>query len=119
MNKHVAVTPFETTQTKTQVRGGIAVIRQRADLTPLRVVYPYDDFVGGFHVTTSDVLYFRGDMCKFPTAKDIYEVEPGKPFILLPVDQVMAMKSAWEDAEDAEGAEFAAVSEYPSDESQR
>jgi hypothetical protein len=83
VNKKVAVTPFPTTDTETQVVAGRVVLKQRSELTPLKVVFDSDgDLVAG------RTVYVRGDLCKHQLAKEIFEKDD-KKFILIDENMVI------------------------------
>lgn len=86
-NKYVACTPYPTNSITAVAQGGLPVIKQRHELTKLVVVF---DSVDGDY-KAGDVVYVRGDTCRHPQAKEVYEVEVGKPFVLLPYEFVKTM----------------------------
>jgi hypothetical protein len=90
INKKLAVTPFPTTSVHTEVVGGIARIKQRSELTKLKVVYNTDEYEEA-DIRGSEV-YVRGDLCKHQIAKEVYEIEPGKPFILIDLAMVVGFE---------------------------
>ena len=105
INKKVAVTPFPSTQTKVEVdaRTGLPVIKQKRELTKLTVVY--DAWEDELPYVAGDVILVPGDMCKHAgIAGHVYELEPGKPFILVPADQIIGFYMAPGSAEDPETA---------------
>lgn len=87
-NENVAVEPFPTNQVEKEVRNGLAVIKQKSSLQPLRVVFP--DFLGDEYPTGSTV-YVRADQCVATWAKDVFELN-GKKFILVPKNQVILVE---------------------------
>jgi hypothetical protein len=92
-NKKLAVTPFPTVENKVEVRSALVHLKQKAELTPLTVVYPnleLADDVPEFDV--GDTVYVPGDLCGHQLAKKIYELEPGKPFILIDLGMIIGMK---------------------------
>jgi hypothetical protein len=94
VNKRIAVTPFPTVDTKTTVvKGGMVVIKQRAELTRLVAVYGAEYFEGSQVrvVQPGQGVYVNGDLCKHQLARDIFETEPGKPFILISSDMLVAV----------------------------
>lgn len=93
INKKVAVTPFQTTSTQVTVRSGLVEMKQKKELTALTVVY--DAWDGGYNFAPGDTVYVPGELCAHAgVAKTIYELEPGKPFILVPMDHIVGFKSA-------------------------
>ncbi len=89
VNKRVACTPFETTDAKVVVTKGLAQFDQKQRLTKLTVVYDAEsDDHGSYHA--GDSVYVTGDCCKHTFAKQVYEVEEGKPFIFVPYDMIVA-----------------------------
>lgn len=82
VNKRLACTPFPTVDLKTEVKGGLAILKQKEELTRLTVVYAGDGYEPG------DRVWVRGDCCKHQYAKEVYTLEEGKPFVLVPVDMV-------------------------------
>lgn len=89
INRLVAVEPFETNQTKIEVHGGLAHIKQKAELTKLRVVYNAWKDSGELAFCAGSFVYVRGDVCKHANAKQVYEVEEGRPFVLLELGQIV------------------------------
>jgi hypothetical protein len=89
-NKKIAVTPFPTTETKTEVKGGLVVIKQRQELTKLTAVFPAHYTADGtpIGVPAGTGVYVMGDICKHPLAKQIYELD-GKSFILIDASMVV------------------------------
>lgn len=85
VNKKVACTPFPSRETKVVVRDGLVEIKQRKELVPLKVVYDTLDEMGA-----GAVVWVRGEACKHPFAGEVFEVEEGKPFILVPFEFVVA-----------------------------
>ncbi len=83
VNKRVACAPFETTQTKVDVKGGLPVIRQKHELTALDVVLDTDD--GEYF--QGDRVWVRGEMCK-TAGREVFEVD-GVSFVLIPYDAVL------------------------------
>jgi hypothetical protein len=95
VNKKIAVTPFPSTQTKIEVgANGLPTIKQKRELTPLTVVY--DSWDDDLDYIAGDIVYVPGDLCKHQGINQVYELEAGKPFILMPADQVVAFKTAGE-----------------------
>lgn len=95
VNKRVACTPFETTQTKTEVKGGLMHISQKNKLTKLTVVYESDvpsDFNAGVDLQPGDSVFLRGESCKHEFARQVFETEEGKPFILVPLDLIVGVE---------------------------
>lgn len=86
VNRLVACSPFPTRDTKVQVRGGVAVIAQKQELTPLKVVFPCD-YEDGFNAGVT--VFVRGEACKHQYAGQVL-VKDGVEFILVPFEQVVA-----------------------------
>ena len=81
LNNELALTPFESTDVKAKNFGGFAVMAQRVQLSPLKVVY------GNGEIKEGQTVYVMGDACKHPFASQIFEVN-GKQFILVPLSFV-------------------------------
>ena len=84
VNNRIAVTPFETTSTKIDVKGGLVTIKQRTELTRLVVVFAQDNekYPPGY------VIWVKGDSCKHQFAKEVFNLN-GKDFILIPAETVV------------------------------
>ncbi len=78
VNKKIAVTPFPTLDAKVSVKGGVARLNQKSELSKLTVVYS-DDSV----YMAGDTVYVRSDLYTHQFAKETYELEAGKPFIVI------------------------------------
>lgn len=89
VNDCVAVTPFETTSVRVEVKNGVAVIKQKKELTRLEVVLDSDD---GAFVRGSSV-WVRGECMKHEYAKEIFEND-GLRFVLIPRGEIRAVESA-------------------------
>src|SRR5690348_17024862 len=89
LNKRVACTPFITTQTRIEVRGGLPQIKQRKELTPLTVVYDAEGGEAFREYRVGETVYVRGECCKHAWASEVFEVEEGKPFVLVPFEFVV------------------------------
>jgi hypothetical protein len=89
VNKKIACTPFPTISTRVEVKGGLPVIKQKEELTPLTVVFNYTD--GGLAFMAGDTVYVRGECCKHQWAREVFELE-GKQFVLCPIEFVVAFK---------------------------
>lgn len=87
INKKIAVEPFPTTETKSEVISGRVVIKQRNELTALKVVFETDVDEEPC-LDPGDVVYVRGDLCKHQLAKEIFEMD-GKQFILIDASTVV------------------------------
>lgn len=85
-NKRIACSPFETTSTTIGVSRGMTLVKQRAELTKLKVQLDTAD--GEYNA--SQHVYVRGDLCKHQLAREIYE-ENGVSFILVPYEFVVAV----------------------------
>ena len=83
-NKKIATTPFESRSLKVEVRGGMAVIKQKSGLTALKVLFDADDYLKG------DTVYLRAECMKHNYAGEIYEVD-GVSFILVPVESIVML----------------------------
>jgi hypothetical protein len=94
VNKKVAVTPFPTTSTQVTVSRGLVEMRQKKELAALTVVYDCWDTGSGFSFDTGDTVYVPGELCAHQLAKAVFELEPGKPFILVPADMVVGVERA-------------------------
>ncbi len=90
VNKKLAVTPFAETDTKTEVVNGRVVIKQRSELTALKVVFD-TDCDETMSLDPGDTVYVRGDLCKSPQAKEIFEMD-GKRFILIDASSVIGVE---------------------------
>ena len=86
VNKKIACTPFETTQTRVEVKGGLPMLKQKQELSKLQVVLTTEDHF----YRAGDSILVRGDACKLQFAKEVYE-EGDKTFILIPYDVVVAI----------------------------
>jgi hypothetical protein len=86
-NNQLAVTPFESNSTKINVKHGVAFVQQKTDLTKLKVVYEADGYKPG------DEIWVSGEVCKHQYAKVVYQIEEGKPFILIPVNLVLVKEA--------------------------
>jgi len=84
-NNHLALTRFETTATTVTTTRGVATVKQRAQLSEHTVVYGTDD--GKFQA--GDKVYISGDMAKHQLALQVYTLEEGKEFILIPASSVL------------------------------
>ena len=81
-NDFIAVEPFKTDAVeKAGVKTGFATVKQKTELTPLRVIFGNKDIEEG------DVVYVRGDFCVEPDAKKVFEVG-GQKVIFLPLREV-------------------------------
>jgi len=92
VNKKVACTPYPSTDTKSEARGGLPVIKQKRDLTALQVVYDYRDAEGDIYYAAGDTVWVLGETCKHTFAKEQFELEEGKPFVLIPVELMLVVK---------------------------
>lgn len=86
MNKRVACAPFERTSIEVANPRGFAVVKQKQELTQLKVVFDTDDET--FHV--GDRIAVFGSSCAAAWAKEVYEIG-GKKFILVPVGEIVAV----------------------------
>lgn len=84
-DKRVAVTPFPTNSTQVVANRGLAGFKQREELSKLTVVYDSADGV----FKTGDTVYMYGDMSKHQLAVQVWTIEEGKPFILMPSDLIL------------------------------
>lgn len=101
--KWVACTPFETVETKTDVKGGLAYIKQKDELSEHKVVFDNSDrhrMLGGGEYEEGDTVWVRGEMCKHQWAKEIFTLA-GKKFILIPADLILMKRRATETRGDA------------------
>ena len=88
VNENVAVEPFPTNQVEKEVRNGLAVIKQKSTLQPLKVMF--SDFWETEYAVGSTV-YVRADQCVATWAKDVFDLN-GKKFILVPKNQVILVE---------------------------
>lgn len=91
-NRTVACTPFPSTSIKVEVKAGLPVMKHRAELTALQVVYSQGEYDDTF--TPGTTVWVRGDACKHDFARAVYEVEKDKPFILVPQDMIVGWANA-------------------------
>lgn len=82
-NNMVAVEPFPTNQVEKEIRHGVAMVRQKHSLQPLKVVFGDND-----RYTPGKVVWVRADQCVASWAKEVFEID-SKKFVLLPKDQVV------------------------------
>ena len=76
-NNEIAVEPFVNTALEGKNLGGFAVIAQRVELYPVKVVF------GNERIPDGSTVWVIGDATKHPFAKNIFEIK-GKKFIMLP-----------------------------------
>lgn len=88
VNENVAVEPFPTNQVEKEVRNGLAVIKQKSSLQPLKVVF---SGFGGTEYGAGSIVYVRADQCVATWAKDVFDLN-GKKFILVPKNQVVLVE---------------------------
>ncbi len=101
VNKKIAVTPFETTDTTVVVKNMIPHLKQRTELTRLQVQFmSLGDDLETPRYMPGDYVYVRGDLCKHQLAREIFEVE-GKSFIL--IDEAMVIGYDVKDCENPDG----------------
>lgn len=85
MNKQVACTPFQRKSVETQVKSAFATVKNKIDLTPLKVVFAGK--VGDVGIAPGWTVYVRSD--GFLTyGKEEFELL-GKKFILVPEDRII------------------------------
>jgi hypothetical protein len=94
VNRRIACTPFPTTEVRTGAVGGLPVFRQRQELTRLQVVYNAEGGDAGPDYFAGDYVWVRGDVCKQPYAREVYEIEEGRPFIVIPCEVVVVVDAA-------------------------
>lgn len=97
VNRFVAVEPFQTTSVTASLKGGIAFIEQKVQLTKLKVVYPsmfvLADGKSSYKlVPNRDFIYVSSDQYVQPWAKRVLELEEGKPFVLVPYESVVLVE---------------------------
>lgn len=85
VNKLVATEPFPSTQIKSTIKAGVALIEQTVQLTPLKVLYPENN-----GITPGSILWVPGEYMKLKWATDVFTAIDGTKFILVPVDKVVA-----------------------------
>jgi hypothetical protein len=84
-NHNIAISKFETTATVVTTNRGVATVKQRAQLSEHVVIHDSEDgkYLAG------DKVYVSGDMAKHQLALQVYSLEEGKDFILLPTSTVL------------------------------
>lgn len=86
VNKRVACSLFKEESIRVQVKNGVAVVKQKAELTKLTVIYDYSDSDVTYY--SGDEVWVRGDTVK---ASEVYEID-GQAFTLVPRELVIAHK---------------------------
>jgi hypothetical protein len=84
LNGKVALEPFASTEIQTKNYGGFAVVAQKVQLIPLKVVFGNDEIQEG------QTVYVHGDATKHPFANQIHELD-GKKYILVPISPFIEM----------------------------
>ncbi len=85
-NERIACEPFEVRTPQVAVKSGFAVIKQKTELTALRVLFPCQGFPQD--ISPGDLVYVRGEFMNATWAVDVYEIE-GTKFILVPFNAVL------------------------------
>ncbi|NBT57434.1 hypothetical protein EBT16_01495 [bacterium] len=88
VNENLAVEPFPTNQVEKEVKNGLAFVKQKSSLQPLKVVF--SDF-SKTEYAVGYTVYVRADQCVSTWAKDVFELN-GKKFILVPKNQVILVE---------------------------
>lgn len=81
-NKKIATEVPTSTSIKTRVESGVAMIEQRRQLTPLKVLFNSGDWLVG------DVIYVKGDTARVVVSEKY--VQDGVEFVLVPEEMVVA-----------------------------
>lgn len=81
------------------------VVQSKTEITPMKVVFPNFDCNllkpdKRFVVGEGDTVYVRGEIHVMPWANHVHELD-GKRFVLVPEDQVVAVKRVF--GEDCDG----------------
>jgi hypothetical protein len=91
-NNLVACTPFKQRHVEKVVKGGFAMVDKKVQLEELQVVYPAM-LPGEVQVLPGDSVWVRADQVIQPWAKDVFDIETEKPFILVPSNYVLVLKN--------------------------
>lgn len=84
-NGFIATEPFPTREIRATVKSAFAVVEQRKNLTPLKVLFDSENVKAGA------TIYVRGDDCKAPWAGNVMELD-GMQFILVPKANVVLVQ---------------------------
>lgn len=85
--KNVATEPFQDREVKTENRGGFAVVSQKHNLTPLKVLFGNEEG----RIDAGDVVWVSSEMMKAHWAMKEFTVKNYK-FILVPEDAVQLVE---------------------------
>ena len=91
-NNRVAVTPFAKISPTVGVCNGVAQVEQRIRLQKLTVVYPPErtDTTKHYCFKAGGFVYLRQADSTMPWRSEVYEIEEGKKFILVPCERIEA-----------------------------
>ena len=98
VGRFVATEPFPVQHITGSAKGGLFLMDQKISLTRLKVLY-CATWSRGEGVTPGSVAPVSGQQVLVaaqeyvqPWAKKVYELEEGKPFILVPVESIMLVE---------------------------
>lgn len=86
-NNLIACSVFPKQHVDTVIKGGIAMVDKKVQLQVLEVVYP--GTLGDTPILAGDSVWVRGDATINSWAKEVFEIEPGKPFVLVPANHIL------------------------------
>lgn len=94
-NGKVACTPFEAKSIRTEVRNGVQYIKQKCELTGLKLVFEalvFDGFSNELFFNAGTTVYVRAEKFQDTWAKEEFELKVGeetKKFILVPYEEIV------------------------------
>jgi len=92
--RRVAVTPFETKEIEKRTVKGFTTVGQKTTLTELKVVYDYEDEKKEARgIGAGTTVWVRGELAKDERFSQRFEIEPGKPFILIPLESILLVRA--------------------------
>lgn len=94
-NDTVMCEPPDSTQVKVSLKKGFATVVQKTSLTGLKVIEGNLGASprGGVVIGGGDVVYVRGEaITNHQWAKEVFTIEDGPPFVLVPLNCVMVVK---------------------------
>jgi len=83
----VALEPFPAMSVEKNVKSGFTTIRQKTELTPLKVIFDTEDQ----RFRRGDIAYVMADQYSHPWGKAVYEVGDEK-FVLAPLNVIQGLK---------------------------